>query len=41
MILAGKVLVNEQKVEKAGSSVENDALLRILASNLAMLAAAV
>jgi 23S rRNA (cytidine1920-2'-O)/16S rRNA (cytidine1409-2'-O)-methyltransferase len=28
MILAGKVLVNEQKVEKAGSSVENDAPLR-------------
>lgn len=34
MILAGKVLVNEQKVEKAGSSVEDDAPLRILGEQL-------
>jgi len=34
LILAGKVLVNEQKVEKAGSSVEEDAPLRILGDQL-------
>jgi 23S rRNA (cytidine1920-2'-O)/16S rRNA (cytidine1409-2'-O)-methyltransferase len=30
LILAGKVLVNEQKIEKAGASVEHDAALRLL-----------
>lgn len=30
LILAGKVLVNEQKVEKAGAAVEEDAALRLL-----------
>ena len=30
MILAGRVLVNEQKVEKAGAAVEDDAVIRIL-----------
>jgi 23S rRNA (cytidine1920-2'-O)/16S rRNA (cytidine1409-2'-O)-methyltransferase len=30
LILAGRVLVNEQKVEKSGASVEADAVLRIL-----------
>ena len=34
LILAGKVLVNEQKVQKAGSSVEEDAPLRILGEQL-------
>jgi 23S rRNA (cytidine1920-2'-O)/16S rRNA (cytidine1409-2'-O)-methyltransferase len=30
LILAGRVLVNEQKVEKAGANVENDAPIRVL-----------
>jgi 23S rRNA (cytidine1920-2'-O)/16S rRNA (cytidine1409-2'-O)-methyltransferase len=34
MILAGKVLVNEQKVDKAGASVESDANLRLLGEDL-------
>ncbi len=34
LILAGKVLVNEQKVEKAGTQVEGDALLRLLGEDL-------
>jgi 23S rRNA (cytidine1920-2'-O)/16S rRNA (cytidine1409-2'-O)-methyltransferase len=34
LILAGKVLVNEQKVEKAGASVEPDCTLRLLGEDL-------
>lgn len=34
LILAGKVLVNGQKVEKAGTSVENDAEVRMLGEDL-------
>ena len=34
LILAGKVLVNEQKVDKAGVSVELDSTLRLLGHNL-------
>jgi 23S rRNA (cytidine1920-2'-O)/16S rRNA (cytidine1409-2'-O)-methyltransferase len=34
MILAGKVLVNEQKVEKAGASVDQDSALRLLGEDL-------
>jgi 23S rRNA (cytidine1920-2'-O)/16S rRNA (cytidine1409-2'-O)-methyltransferase len=34
LILAGKVLVNEQKVEKAGASVEQDSALRLLGEDL-------
>ncbi len=34
LILAGKVLVNEQKVEKAGTLVESDAALRLLGADL-------
>ena len=34
MILAGKVLVDEQKVEKAGTSVRADAALRLLGEDL-------
>jgi len=34
LILAGKVLVNEQKVEKSGRSVEPDASIRILGEDL-------
>ena len=34
LILAGKVLVNEQKLEKAGASVEEDAPIRLLGSDL-------
>jgi len=34
LILAGKVLVNEQKVEKAGASVEPDSALRLLGEDL-------
>jgi 23S rRNA (cytidine1920-2'-O)/16S rRNA (cytidine1409-2'-O)-methyltransferase len=34
LILAGKVLVNEQKVEKAGAVVEADAALRLLGEDL-------
>lgn len=34
MILAGKVLVNEQKIEKAGASVDSAAALRLLGEDL-------
>ena len=34
MILAGRVLVNEQKVEKAGASVNEDATIRLLGDAL-------
>ena len=34
LILAGKVLVNEQKIEKAGASVERDSALRLLGEDL-------
>ena len=34
LILAGKVLVNEQKVEKAGAAVENDCAVRLLGEDL-------
>jgi 23S rRNA (cytidine1920-2'-O)/16S rRNA (cytidine1409-2'-O)-methyltransferase len=34
LILAGRVLVNEQKVEKPGSSVAEDAVIRILGDDL-------
>jgi 23S rRNA (cytidine1920-2'-O)/16S rRNA (cytidine1409-2'-O)-methyltransferase len=34
LILAGKVLVNEQKVQKAGASVESDAAIRLLGEDL-------
>src|ERR1700675_3162104 len=34
MILAGKVLVDEQKVEKAGASVRADATVRLLGEDL-------
>jgi len=34
LILAGKVLVNEQKLEKAGASVETDCELRLLGEDL-------
>ena len=34
LILAGRVLVNEQKLTKAGSMVEDDAVLRILGEDL-------
>lgn len=34
LILAGKVLVNEQKLEKAGASVEQDASIRLLGEDL-------
>jgi 23S rRNA (cytidine1920-2'-O)/16S rRNA (cytidine1409-2'-O)-methyltransferase len=34
LILAGKVLVNEQKIEKAGASVEEDANVRLLGEDL-------
>jgi 23S rRNA (cytidine1920-2'-O)/16S rRNA (cytidine1409-2'-O)-methyltransferase len=34
LILAGKVLVNEQKVEKAGTTVDSDATLRLLGEDL-------
>src|SRR4029077_12241110 len=34
LILAGKVLVNEQKIEKSGASVEADATLRLLGEDL-------
>lgn len=34
LVLAGRVLVNEQKVEKAGASVDEDAELRILGDDL-------
>jgi 23S rRNA (cytidine1920-2'-O)/16S rRNA (cytidine1409-2'-O)-methyltransferase len=34
LILAGKVLVNEQKMEKAGASIDSDSTLRLLGSDL-------
>ena len=34
LILAGKVLVNEQKVEKAGAPIDSDAALRVLGDDL-------
>ena len=34
LILAGRVLVNEQKIEKAGANVEGDAMVRILGNDL-------
>jgi 23S rRNA (cytidine1920-2'-O)/16S rRNA (cytidine1409-2'-O)-methyltransferase len=34
LILAGKVLVNEQKVEKAGAVVEQDAVIRLLGEDM-------
>jgi len=34
LILAGKVLVNEQKVEKAGASIDSDAAVRLLGEDL-------
>ncbi|MGA3193414.1 MAG: TlyA family RNA methyltransferase [Terriglobales bacterium] len=34
LILAGKVLVNEQKVDKAGASIDSDAVLRLLGDDL-------
>jgi 23S rRNA (cytidine1920-2'-O)/16S rRNA (cytidine1409-2'-O)-methyltransferase len=34
LILAGRVLVNEQKLEKAGASVESDVILRLLGDEM-------
>src|SRR5215470_12138534 len=34
LILAGKVLVNEQKIEKSGEAVDSNAVLRLLESDL-------
>lgn len=34
LILAGRVLVNEQKVEKAGAAIANDAVIRVLGDDL-------
>ena len=34
LILAGRVLVNEQKIDKPGSSVTDDAAIRILGDDL-------
>jgi 23S rRNA (cytidine1920-2'-O)/16S rRNA (cytidine1409-2'-O)-methyltransferase len=34
LVLAGRVLVNEQKVEKAGASVDEEAVLRILGDEM-------
>src|SRR5205807_9607315 len=34
LILAGKVLVNEQKIEKSGTAVEPDVTLRLLGDDL-------
>ena len=34
LILAGKVLVNEQKIDKAGTAVEEQAILRLLGEDL-------
>ena len=34
LILAGKVLVNEQKIEKSGASVESDVAVRLLGDDL-------
>jgi 23S rRNA (cytidine1920-2'-O)/16S rRNA (cytidine1409-2'-O)-methyltransferase len=34
LILAGKVLVNEQKIDKAGASIDSAAALRLLGDDL-------
>jgi 23S rRNA (cytidine1920-2'-O)/16S rRNA (cytidine1409-2'-O)-methyltransferase len=34
LILAGKVLVNDQKIEKAGASIDSEATLRVLGEDL-------
>src|SRR5271166_617199 len=34
LVLAGRVLVNEQKLEKSGASVEDDVALRILGDDM-------
>ena len=34
LVLAGKVLVNDQKLEKSGSQVEQDAIIRLLGEDL-------
>ena len=34
MVLSGRVLVNEQKVEKAGAAVDTDAEIRLLGDDL-------
>ena len=34
LILAGKVLVNDQKIEKAGAQVDADCLIRLLGEDL-------
>jgi 23S rRNA (cytidine1920-2'-O)/16S rRNA (cytidine1409-2'-O)-methyltransferase len=34
MVLSGRVLVNEQKIEKAGASVDQDAAIRLLGEDL-------
>jgi 23S rRNA (cytidine1920-2'-O)/16S rRNA (cytidine1409-2'-O)-methyltransferase len=34
LILAGKVLINEQKIEKAGASVDSDSPIRLLGADL-------
>ena len=34
MILSGRVLVNEQKIEKAGATVDHDAVIRLLGDDL-------
>ncbi len=34
LILAGKILVNEQKIEKAGASVESDCVVRLLGEDI-------
>jgi 23S rRNA (cytidine1920-2'-O)/16S rRNA (cytidine1409-2'-O)-methyltransferase len=34
LVLAGRVLVNEQKIEKAGASVDEEAVLRILGDDM-------
>ncbi|HMC29311.1 MAG TPA: S4 domain-containing protein, partial [Candidatus Angelobacter sp.] len=34
LVLAGRVLVNEQKIEKAGAGVEQDAEVRLLGEDL-------
>ena len=34
LVLAGRVLVNEQKIDKAGASVDDDAALRILGDDM-------
>ena len=34
LILAGKVLVNEQKIEKAGAAIDSESSLRLLGDDL-------